>query len=269
MKETDRIRPDPGDQRLTVTHAGRDQAGGAVELATIVERPLELRLNGHDVVTLMTIGAQPDLLAVGYLFNHNLLRRGDAIEEIALDEAGGRIEVRIERAIDWSAGPRDPDGALGGAAGTAFGALIADLERAELEGSAVVRAPWVFQLQNAINATPSLYQKAGALHACVLCEEDEPLVYVEELGRHGAMDMIAGHMVLNGIDGADKMLYTTGRLTHGMVIKAVKMGVPVLLTRSGFSSWGVELARKAGLTMIGRIRGQRFVVISGEERVRD
>ena len=268
MSDSYWIRPDPDDGRLSVAYGGVDQDGAPVGIELVVERPLKVFLNDQEIVTLMTIGTHADLLAVGYLLNHNLLVRDDVVTQMSLDDAHGVITVRTERDTSVPAETHAGAGGLGGADGTMFGDLIADLDRAELDPRAVVRPSWVFSLQNAINATPSLYQKTGALHACVLCQEDRPLLCVEEIGRHSAIDMIAGYMFLNDIPCDDKILYSTGRLTHGMVIKTVKMGIPILLTRSGFTNWGVELARKAGLTMIGRIRGNRFITLSGAERVR-
>src|SRR5690606_11134985 len=126
---------------------------------------------------------------------------------------------------------------------------------------------WLYALTRKINSAPSLYLEAGAIHGCVLCQGDRPLIYMEDVGRHNAVDKIAGYMLLKGIEPADKIFYTTGRLTSEMVIKTVQMGIPILISRSGFTAWGVELARKAGLTLIGRTRGRRFIALSGEERI--
>jgi len=141
------------------------------------------------------------------------------------------------------------------------------IDEIDLSRNARVRTSELYALQKQINTAPSLYLKAGAIHGCVLCQQDRPLLYVEDVGRHNAVDKIAGYMFLNRIRPDDKLFYTTGRLTSEMVIKTVKMGIPILASRSGFTAWGVELAREAGLTLIGRMRGQRFVVLSGEERV--
>ncbi len=122
-------------------------------------------------------------------------------------------------------------------------------------------------LTKKINTAPTLYLKAGAIHGCVLCQEDRPLIYMEDVGRHNAVDKIAGYMFLNDIAADDKIFYTTGRLTSEMVIKTVKMRIPILVSRSGFTAWGVELARQAGLTLIGRARGRRFVALAGAERI--
>ncbi len=130
-----------------------------------------------------------------------------------------------------------------------------------------LRTSWLYRLTHAINTTPSLYLEAGAIHGCVLAREDRPLVYMEDVGRHNAVDKIAGWMFRQGEGGGDKIFYTTGRLTSEMVIKTVRMGIPILVSRSGFTAWGVELARKTGLTLIGRARGKRFVALSGEDRI--
>jgi FdhD protein len=129
------------------------------------------------------------------------------------------------------------------------------------------RTSWLYRLTHAINTTPSLYLEAGAIHGCVLCEEDQPIVYMEDVGRHNAVDKIAGWMFLNKVSGNNKSFYTTGRLTSEMVIKTVRMGIPVLVSRSGFTAWGVDLARQTGLTLIGRARGKRFVALAGEDRI--
>jgi FdhD protein len=142
-----------------------------------------------------------------------------------------------------------------------------EIEGVELSKTARLKTSWLYALQKKINTKPSLYLKAGAIHGCVLCEEDRPLVYMEDVGRHNAADKIAGYMALNGVPADDKIFYTTGRLTSEMVIKTVKMGIPILASRSGFTAWGVDLARRSGLTLIGRMRGKRFIALSGEERI--
>ena len=131
----------------------------------------------------------------------------------------------------------------------------------------MLRTSWIYALSRQINLTPSLYLEAGAIHGCVLCQEDRPLIYMEDVGRHNAIDKIAGYMWLNGIPAADKIFYTTGRLTSEMVIKTVKMGIPILISRSGFTAWGVELARETGLTLVGRAKGRRFLALAGEQRL--
>jgi FdhD protein len=140
-------------------------------------------------------------------------------------------------------------------------------ETVELPADAELRTSWIYALSRKINAAPSLYLEAGAIHGCVLCERDRPLVYMEDVGRHNAVDKIAGYMWLNDIAPDDKIFYTTGRLTSEMVIKTVQMGIPILVSRSGFTAWGVELARQADLTLVGRAKGKRFIALAGEHRL--
>ena len=140
-------------------------------------------------------------------------------------------------------------------------------EEVELPAGATLRTSWLYALARKINTAPSLYLGAGAIHGCVLCQGDRPLVYMEDVGRHNAVDKIAGYMFLNRIAPEDKIFYTTGRLTSEMVIKTVQMGIPILASRSGFTAWGVQLARQAGLTLVGRAKGKRFLALAGEDRI--
>src|SRR5690606_36326802 len=148
-----------------------------------------------------------------------------------------------------------------------FGDLMEEFEQIRLDPDVRVKTSWLYELTKKINTAPSLYLKAGAIHDCVLAEESRPLIYMEDVGRHNAVDKIAGYMFLNRVAPHDKIFYTTGRLTSEMVIKTVKMRIPVLVSRSGFTAWGVELAQKANLTLIGRARGRRFVALAGLDRI--
>ena len=262
------VRPDPDDPRLSVSVPGIDHEGKPVETAVVTERPLTLFLNAREIVTLMTIGDRPDLLAVGYLLNQNMLKADDEITAIEYDEDIATVVVRTERQTNFEDKLKKKIQTSGCAQGTVFGDLMEEFDRIALDPSARVKTSWLYQLTKKINTEPSLYLKAGAIHGCVLAQEDRPLIYMEDVGRHNAVDKIAGYMFLNGITPEDKIFYTTGRLTSEMVIKTVKMRIPMLVSRSGFTAWGVELARKAGLTLIGRARGKRFVALSGLERHR-
>ena len=261
------LKPSPDDPRLSVPVRGRDQEGVEIETAVVTERPLTLFLNSQEIVTMMTIGDHPDLLATGYLFNQNMLRADDVITSIDHDDDLDVVVVRTERETDYEEKLKKKVRTSGCAQGTIFGDLMEAFEDVKLNKKARVHTSWLYALQKKINTAPSLYLKAGAIHGCVLCKQDKPLLYVEDVGRHNAVDKIAGYMLLNDIGPEDKIFYTTGRLTSEMIIKTVKMGIPVLLSRSGFTAWGVDLARQAGLTLIGRMRGKRFVVLAGEERV--
>jgi FdhD protein len=262
-----RIVPDPDDPRLSQSVEGIDQTGARVETRVVTERPLTLYLNAQEIVTMMTIGDYPDLLAVGYLRNQNMLRPDDRIAAVDYDDELSVVVVRTERATDYEDKLKKKVRTSGCAQGTVFGDVMTGFGEIALSRDAVLKTSWLYALTKAINTTPSLYLAAGAIHGCVLCERDRPLVYMEDVGRHNAVDKIAGWMWLNGVPPHDKIFYTTGRLTSEMVIKTVLMEIPILVSRSGFTAWGVELARQAGLTLIGRARGKRFVALSGAERI--
>ncbi len=261
------VRPDPDDPRLTRKVEGIDHEGRHITTAVVVERPLTLFLNGQEIVTMMTVGDHPDYLAVGYLLNQNMLRADDEIAAIDYDDDLETVVVRTPRRTDFEKKLRKKTLTSGCAQGTVFGDLMEKFDDVRLPGDAVLRTSWLYALTRKINTVPSLYLAAGAIHGCVLCEEDRPLVYMEDVGRHNAIDKIAGYMRLNGIGPDGKIFYTTGRLTSEMVIKTVQMRIPILISRSGFTAWGVELARKAGLTLIGRAKGKRFVALAGEGRI--
>jgi FdhD protein len=262
------IAPDPDDPALTRAVDGIDHTGGQVSTRVVVERPLTLFLNGQEIVTLMTIGDRPAWLAVGYLLNQGMLRRDDPIERIDVDGELDVVVVRTPAPTDFEAKLRKKTLTSGCAQGTAFGDLLERFETVRLDPAAELRTSWLYALSRKINTRPSLYLAAGAIHGCVLCEADRPLVYMEDVGRHNAIDKIAGWMRLNAVGPGGKLFYTTGRLTSEMVIKCVQMEIPVLISRSGFTAWGVELARQAGLTLVGRAKGRRFLCLSGAERLR-
>ncbi len=259
--------PNPDDPRLTTQVSGIDQTGQPVRSTVVTERPLTLFLNAQEIVTLMTIGDHPDALAIGFLLNQHMLRKDDVITDVAFDDDLGVVVVRTENETNYEEKLAKKIRTSGCAQGTVFGDMMEGFDEIELEASAELRTSWLYALTAKINQIPSLYLSAGAIHGCVLCCRDEPLIYMEDVGRHNAVDKIAGLIYQNKISSQDKILYTTGRLTSEMVIKTVQMRIPILVSRSGFTAWGVELAQKAGLTLIGRARGHRFVALSGETRL--
>ncbi len=261
------VKPDPDDPRLSVMVSGIDHEGRRIETPVVTERPLTLFLNAREIVTMMTIGDHPELLAVGYLLNQNMLRPDDEITAIEHASEIDTIVVRTRRQTDYEEKLKRKVQTSGCAQGTVFGDLMEQLDTIALPTDTRIHTSWLYALTKAINTEPSLYLKAGAIHGCVLCQQDRPLIYMEDVGRHNAVDKIAGYMMLNRIPAGDKIFYTTGRLTSEMVIKTVKMGIPILVSRSGFTAWGVELAVKSNLTLIGRARGKRFVALSGTERI--
>jgi len=260
------IRPDPQDPRLTERVSGVDQTGAPITTSVTAERPLTIFLNSQEIVTAMTINDYPDYLALGYLLNQNMLRVDDQVTGVDYDEELSVVVVRTERATDYEQKLKKKVQTSGCAQGTVFGDLMDVIEQARLP-DVELRTSWLYRLTNVINTTPSLYLEAGAIHGCVLARADQPLVYMEDVGRHNAVDKIAGWMFRHQVRADDKIFYTTGRLTSEMVIKCVRMGIPILISRSGFTAWGVELARKANLTLIGRARGKRFVALAGESRI--
>jgi FdhD protein len=195
-----------------------------------------------------------------------MLHPDDDILGVDYDDEVEAVVVRTGRKTDYEEKLRKKTRTSGCAVGTVFGDMMAGLEGLVLPAS-TLRLSELYALASVINTTPSLYLSAGAIHGTVLCQGRRPLVYMEDVGRHNAVDKIAGWMALEGVGAADKLLYTTGRLTSEMVIKTARMGIPALASRSGFTAWGVEIARQVGLTLVGRMRGQRFVCLSGEERL--
>lgn len=261
------LRPDPGAAGLSDRVTGLDQTGQPVSLNVVAEKPLTLYLNSQEIVTMMTIGDHPDLLALGYLLNQNMLGYDSEVTAIDYDEELGVVVVRTPEETLFEEKMKKKVRTSGCAQGTIFGDVIDAFDDIHLPTDATLKTSWITSLSKKINTTPSLYLEAGAIHGCVLCRGDQPLVYVEDVGRHNAVDKIAGWMFLNKETAQDKIFYTTGRLTSEMVIKTVMMQIPILISRSGFTAWGVELARKSGLTLIGRAKGSRFIVLSGEDRV--
>ena len=259
--------PDPSDPRLTRRVAGVDERGQALETSVTVERPLTLYLNGQEIVTMMTIGDYPEYLALGYLLNQNMLLADDKVRAVDFDEDTGVIVVRTRRRTNYEAKLKKKTMTSGCAQGTVFGDVMEKFEKTTLAKDAMFRTSWLYDLLKTVNTTPSLYLEAGAIHGCALARENRVLIYMEDVGRHNAVDKIAGYMYRHAITGADKIFYTTGRLTSEMVIKTVQMGIPILVSRSGFTAWGVDLARQVNLTLIGRARGKRFVALAGESRI--
>jgi FdhD protein len=266
MTDSFLIAPNPADPRLTRAVRGIDHEGRDQEIRVVEERPLTIYLNAQEIVTAMTIGDYPEYLATGYLRNQGMLLADDVITGVDFDAETETVVVRTGRQTDYEEKLKKKTRTSGCAVGTVFGDMMEGLEGLELPATPVPTSD-LYALARQINTTPSLYLEAGAIHGTVLCQGARPLVYMEDVGRHNAVDKIAGWMMLEGETAAGKTLYTTGRLTSEMVIKTALMGIPVLASRSGFTAWGVEIARQVGLTLIGRMRGRRFVCLSGSERL--
>ena len=217
----------------------------------------------------MTIGDYPEYLALGFLANQNILDISmNKLPDIEYYEDIDTVVVRTKEKTNFEIEEKKKIKTSGCANGTIFGNLLEDFEKYQILNSSLISKEQIFSLYKKINLLPSLYLKSGAIHGCLLCNIEDPLVFFEDVGRHNAIDKLAGYMIKEKILPHDKILYTTGRLTSEMVIKAVMMKLPIIASRSGFTAWGVELARKSNITMIGRLRGRTFTVLSGNERIK-
>ena len=261
------ISPNLENDNLTESIECLNEYGENIRLPVVKEIPLTIYLNKQEIVTAMTLGDMPDLLAVGYLLNQNMLKRDDVISGIDYDEDLQVVIVRTERKTNYEKKMEKKIRTSGCAVGTVYGDIMDDFSSVNLDKKTKINTSWIYTISKKVNTRPSLYLKAGALHGCVLCQKDSPLIYVEDVGRHNAVDKIAGWMFLNKEDANNKIFYTTGRLTSEMVIKTVQMGIPILISRSGFTESGVKLAREAGLTLIGRAKGKRMIIANGVDRV--
>ena len=258
--------PNLGDKSLVSTISGQDQYGKVSNFNVIEERPLSIFLNSQEIVTAMTIGDYPEYLALGFLKNQNLLKSDDLITGIDYDPDVKVVVVRTQEESNYEQKLKRKIRTSGCAVGTVFGDMMESVEEIKLP-YCEVRTSWLYALSKEINQMKSLYLEVGAIHGTVLCQEDNALVYMEDVGRHNAVDKVAGWMFSNKSSPENKILYTTGRLTSEMVVKCANMGIPVLVSRSGFTAWGVELAKLTDMTLIGRLKGNRFTCLSGENRL--
>jgi FdhD protein len=252
----------------TYTVDARDETGAIVPTPIAGEHPLTLYVDKRELVTLMTLGAAPEALAIGFLRNQRLV---NSIEEIVSVQVDWEVNAVVVTTRDGLADLEKKTGkrtaTTGCGQGTEFGDLLADIESIKLDDRVRVDEDTLFGLLTAVRQHESIYKQAGAVHGCALARGAEILTFVEDVGRHNAVDAIAGWMWLEGIDGADKIFYTTGRLTSEMVIKAAQMGIPVLVSRSGLTKMGHEVASRVGLTMIGRAVGNHYLLFTGEHRL--
>ena len=260
------VTPNPNDPRLSRALVGIDEQGQEKPLSVIEERPLTIYLNRQEIVTAMTIGDYPEYLALGFLLNQGMLSPQDDITAIDYDEELEVVVVRTAHTTNVEDKLEKKTRTSGCAVGTVFGDMMAGLEGLELPDTPVHTRTF-YDLSYQINHTPSLYMETGAIHGTALCQGTQVLAYMEDVGRHNAVDKIAGWMHQNQVSAADKVLYTTGRLTSEMVIKTALMGIPTLISRSGFTAWGVDIAQQVGLTLIGRMRGKKFTCLSGQHRL--
>ena len=261
------VAPNPQDKNLTKEIDGFDEDLKPTKTKVIIEKDLTIYLNNQEIVTLMTVGDHPEYLAVGYLLNQNMIKKTDKIKKIEHDLELKVVVVRTSRKTNYEEKLKRKITTSGCAVGTVFGDVYDEILKSKIKSKKKIKHSWIYEISKKINLTPSLYLEAGAIHGCAIIQNNNPIIYMEDVGRHNAVDKIAGYMFLEKINGNNKIFYTTGRLTSEMVIKTVKMKVPILISRSGFTSWGVELARKTNLTLIGRAKGKKYLVLSGEKRI--
>lgn len=262
-------RPQMTDASLAPCYAAAalDEYGEIDQTHIAAERPLTLYLDKREIVTLMTLGARPELLAVGYLRNQGFVTRPEDIVSVQVDWETDSVAVVTRGGIeDLEARLAQRTVTTGCGQGTVFGRIMEDLQSVRLP-RVQLRQSAIYGLLRTLSAHNEVYRQAGAVHGCALCGGEEILMFIEDVGRHNAVDAIAGHMWLEGIGGADKVFYTTGRLTSEMVIKVAQMGIPVLLSRSGITQMGLELARQMGVVMIARAKGNHFLVFNGGEQL--
>lgn len=251
----------------TYTVAAHDEAGALKPTPIAGEHPLTLYVDKREILTLMTLGAAPEALAIGFLRNQRLVHSLDQILAVHVDWDVGAVAVTTRDGLaDLDAKTAKRTATTGCGQGTVFGDLMEDIESIRLPAGARLDEEALFGLLNSVRMHESIYKEAGAVHGCALAKGSEILVFVEDVGRHNAVDAIAGWMWLEGVDGADKVFYTTGRLTSEMVIKAAQMGIPFLVSRSGLTKMGHEIADKVGITMIGRAVNRRYLLFTGGER---
>ncbi len=244
-----------------------DEQGELRQLSIAGESPLTIYLDKREIVTLMTLGSHPELLTLGYLRNQGFI---DAIEQVECVQVDWEVDAV---AVVTRDGVEDLEQKLqhrtittGCGQGTVFGGLMDKIDTIELPEVDLPQSQIYGLLEN-LRQQNEIYKKAGAVHGCALCQGTEVVSFVEDVGRHNAVDTLAGEMLLNRIDGHDKIFYTTGRLTSEMVIKVAQMGIPILLSRSGVTQMGMALAQQVGLTLIGRAKGQHFMVFNGKQRL--
>ncbi len=269
MKKKDKylVSPDISDLSLTKTISGYNENLKPLKTKVINEKSLTIFLNKQEIVTLMTIGDHSKYLAIGYLLNQNMLKKNDKILKINHEKDLNTIVIKTNRKTNYEKKIEKKITTSGCAVGTVFGDIYDEITKTSIKSKTKIKHSWIYEISKKINLTPSLYLEAGAVHGCAIIHNNNPLIYMEDVGRHNAVDKIAGYMFLKKIKSSNKFFYTTGRLTSEMVIKTVKMNIPVLISRSGFTSWGVELARKTNLTLIGRAKGKKYIVLSGEQRI--
>ena len=246
-----------------------DEYGERRQIHIPAERPLTVFVDKQELVTLMTLGARPELLVLGYLHNQRLISRVQEVESITVDWDVNAAAVRTHRGLqDLAAKTAHRVVTTGCGQGTVFGDAMTQLHTVTLPSAAQarIRQSTLHRMLETMRQQDSIHRKAGSVHGCALFCGGDMLMFVEDVGRHNAIDSIAGWMAMHGVSGADKSFYTTGRLTSEMVMKAAQMGVPIIVSRNGVTAMGHELATRLGMTLFGRAANRHFLCYTGAER---
>ncbi len=244
-----------------------DETGSEREVQLVAERAMTVYVDKQEIVTLMTIGSHPELLTLGYLKNQGFFASINDIKVVQVDwETESVAVVTARESSDFSAQMQRHTVTTGCGQGTVFGRLMDKLKEIRVPENRVCQST-LYALLDSVRSHNEIYKKAGAVHGCALYSGDQLELFVEDVGRHNAVDVIAGYMWLNDVTGDNKIFYTTGRLTSEMVIKVSQMGIPVLLSRSGATQMGMEMAALSGVTLISRSRGKHFMVLHGAQNV--
>jgi FdhD protein len=256
---------------LAPTHAVQaiDEYGETREMHVAGEFPLTIKVDGREIVTLMTLGTHPELLTLGYLRNQRMLERLDDVAAVEVDWDREQVNVSTVHGrgiADLEERLQKKTVTTGCGQGTVYSCTLNELYELRVPAIALAQST-LYALLGNIASFNEIYKRAGAVHGCALCAGTQILSFVEDVGRHNAADAISGMMWLDGVDGGDKIFYTTGRLTSEIVMKAALMGIPALLSRSGVTHMGLELAQDIGLIMIARAKGRHFLVYNGADRI--
>lgn len=244
-----------------------DEYQNSRELQIAAERPLTIYLDRTEVVTLMTLGTQPELLTLGYLKNQGIIKDLEAIKSVQVDwDVNAAVVTTFAEDTAWQDKLKNRTVTTGCGQGTIFGNIMEEIGNIKLKPFRLKQSA-IYELIKNLGRFNEVYKSAGAVHGCALCKNTEIITFMEDVGRHNAVDAIAGHMWLENISGSDKLFYTTGRLTSEMVIKVSQMGIPVLLSRSGITQMGLDIAKDVGVVLFSRANGKHFLVYNGAEYV--